>query len=369
MMALVHRRFCVRRRLEISIFAISSLFLGQLLFISFRLETLHPTIFESTKLSALLSFQYRENNGTEKAVTQTETNKRTAQKADNNNSKAKHTTFATKKKGVRLGVKVSGNKMKMNQTEITVVNQNKMKAGKISKGMMLKRPWDPGRKGLERKQPIPIKVGLPVFVASLPKSGTTSMWQYFNCGGHRASHQYVKVNETFTTLSGQCIKSNIGMNRKPFQNCGDYNVFTDTGYSIFKPESKSYECYYPSIHGLDDIYEHYPTATIILVVRNTASWYESFANWGNGSLQDRWKICANMTSIPLSSTNAEDFQQFYEWHSDSIRNFAKKHPSLTYVEVELESNLTGQKLEQEIGIPASCWGKCLPTSKFCEKLK
>ena len=109
-MALVHRRFCVRRRLEISIFAISSLFLGQLLFISFRLETLHPTIFESTKLSALLSFQYRENNGTEKAVTQTETNKRTAQKADNNNSKAKHTTFATKKKGVRLDVKVSGNK-------------------------------------------------------------------------------------------------------------------------------------------------------------------------------------------------------------------------------------------------------------------
>jgi hypothetical protein len=40
--------------------------------------------------------------------------------------------------------------------------------------------WDPGVHGL-KGDPIPLNINLPVFVPSLPKSGTTSIWQYFNC--------------------------------------------------------------------------------------------------------------------------------------------------------------------------------------------
>jgi hypothetical protein len=51
-----------------------------------------------------------------------------------------------------------------------------------------------------------------------------------------------------------------------------------------------------------------------------------------------------------------DIQAFYNWHTEHVRKFAKAHPSMTYIEVSLESSDTAQQLEEAIGIPAHCWG-------------
>jgi hypothetical protein len=73
----------------------------------------------------------------------------------------------------------------------------------------------------------------PVFMTSMPKSGTTSLWKFFQCGNQKSSHNWIKKRSSSkSTLSGQCIQENIVAGKPPFHNCGDFDVFTDTGVSL-----------------------------------------------------------------------------------------------------------------------------------------
>jgi hypothetical protein len=248
-----------------------------------------------------------------------------------------------------------------------------------------KRHWDPGARAAQLSAPVPLQVPTPIFVASLPKSGTTSIWQYFQCGGHAASHQWIKVLEdellveqlgnvasnvtnavtasSSSMQSGACIRRNIARKRPPFAECGQSPVLTDTGFANFAFGPGQADCYYPSMDALEAIYESYPTATVLLVVRQTASWLTSMQAHGEGSLLLRWKNCNLTRRAGLSPDNVTGF---YEWHTRHVRNFCASHPSLTYVEAVLEDASVGAYLQERIGIPASCWGKCTSTSKYCE---
>jgi hypothetical protein len=68
-----------------------------------------------------------------------------------------------------------------------------------------------------------------------------------------------------------------------------------------------------------------------------------------------WKRCRT-SGFPARDGTVEDFREFYEWHKEMIRTFALDHPSWTYIEVDLESPLAGELLEERIGISAECWG-------------
>jgi hypothetical protein len=52
----------------------------------------------------------------------------------------------------------------------------------------------------------------------------------------------------------------------------------------------------------------------------------------------------------------EDFANFYTQQVERVRGFANAHPSLNYIEVELEDPDIGKILEDRVGIEASCWG-------------
>jgi hypothetical protein len=214
---------------------------------------------------------------------------------------------------------------------------------------------------------VDLKINLPVFVPSLPKSGTTSLFQYFSCGGVRASHQWVKGKETRAERSGLCIKRNVAANRAPFEGCGDYDVYTDTGYVDIDKKTLQPHCFYPSVDALEAIAEHYPNATFVMAVRQTESWYKSIANWAGGSLLKRWRRC-NATGFPGWTLKPRRIKRFYDRHNANIRRFLNEHPSINYIEVSLESEETGKILEREIGIPAECWDKCAPNSQLCKKL-
>lgn len=242
----------------------------------------------------------------------------------------------------------------------TKINQNMMAAKKQPRG------WDPGAQG-RNKDPMPLKVETPIFVASLPKSGTTSIWQYFNCGARSSSHQWIKTQDGTSMQSGLCIRTNIWEGKAPFENCGEYNVYSDSGFATFVSEGVS-DCYYPSIHGLPMIYKHYPNATIIMIARNSTAWLNSMQAWDNGSLLLRWKNCKLAAHLTPTPDDPDAFRAFYEWHTQHVRDFAAQHPSMKYIEVSLESPLAGHVLEQEIGIPASCWGICTPYSKYCQPI-
>lgn len=226
---------------------------------------------------------------------------------------------------------------------------------------MAKKPhrWDPGTEGRE-KPPAPLKVSTPIWILSLPKSGTTSIWQYFQCGGRSAAHQWTKLQNGTSMRIGMCMRENIQNNRALFKDCGQYDVFSDTGFSLFVTKGVSV-CYYPSMNALPYFQQSYPLGTIILITRNINAWNQSIHAHGNGSLLLRWRNC-NLTKTFTPAA-------FYDWHTNHVRNFARRFPELTYIEVPLESPRTGQSLQEAIGIPSSCWGKCSSASKFCQHVE
>lgn len=208
-----------------------------------------------------------------------------------------------------------------------------------------------------------LKVPYPIFVASLPKSGTTSTARYFTCGRIWTAHTFVKIKKANGTKQkqrlGECWQSNVQAGEPPLQTCGRYKVWSDAGH----PRT----CFYPSIHGLDDFYRAYPNSTILLVTRNSTAWAKSLLQWNQGNLVKNWQQCSDF--FPNSNTNnnklqqkhhepvtEKDLEDFYHSHAQRLHDLATQYPSLTFVEVALEDKHIGQKLQDTFGIPAHCWG-------------
>jgi hypothetical protein len=88
-------------------------------------------------------------------------------------------------------------------------------------------PW-------RRQSPVELEIAYPIFVTGLPKTGTTSVFKFFRCGGVRSSHTWVtKPGAEKPTLVGACIQANILQGHPPFEGCGTYDLFSDTGVSFF----------------------------------------------------------------------------------------------------------------------------------------
>jgi Sulfotransferase domain len=188
----------------------------------------------------------------------------------------------------------------------------------------------------------------PIFVASLPKSATSSSWMYFNCGGYNAAHQWIKGQGKV----GGCIEQNIRNQKPPFDGCGNYDVWTDTGHVEQDPI-----CYQPAIQGLDAIYQSYPNSTIVLVTRDVEDWYQSISRLQWRQTFNKLHHCPGMPSNKGSATQKDDWIQFYVNHTQMVRHFAKTHPTMTYLEFAVEDPNVAQQMEQQIGINATCWGR------------
>lgn len=223
-----------------------------------------------------------------------------------------------------------------------------------------------------RKQlpPIPLHVPLPIFVLSLPKSGTTSTHKYFECGRHKSVHWGIKNDTKHVTTLGQCWGNNYRNGRPMLDGCGSqWNMFSDVGYVYANDKyarnntrDGHLNCFYPSVHGLDNIANFYPNATIMLVTRNATAWADRIQHWAG--LHRRWQAaCPGFPKGhgPKNDSTLEEWVDFYQEHTASIRNFVADNPGLTYVEVALEAEETGAILEERVGISKYCWGDCPPT--------
>lgn len=211
------------------------------------------------------------------------------------------------------------------------------------------------------------RISSPVFLASLPKSGTTSIHFFFKCGRVNSAHKYCpRWNGTIRAI-GVLMERNIKNGNPPFQGCGDavgtrggkVQVFTDHGYV-----ADDGRCYYPSVHSLDALYKSYPNMTLMLATRNATNWFHSLQQWNGGNLLDRWKLrCHFMLNNISSHPNSQhQFEAFYDWHTRHVRTFAQQHPSVTYLEFAIDSPTVGEYLEQQTGISADCWGHFHPNS-------
>lgn len=207
-----------------------------------------------------------------------------------------------------------------------------------------------------------LKLPYPIFLASFSKSGTTSTYSAFSCylGPEYVAHRHTTDRRKggYPELIGRCIEQNIEAGVPPFDGCGVNRnnetqtvVWTDTAY-IGGPKG----CYNPNIAAMDAIWEAYPHATLLLVRRNATKWFRS-ANTRRANFVPKWQneACIDMPN----SQNETEWVQFYEQHTQKVRDFAaKRKGQMTYVEVELESPDTGRILNEQLGLPESCWKHC-----------
>ncbi|KAL3922590.1 MAG: hypothetical protein SGILL_002121 [Bacillariaceae sp.] len=235
---------------------------------------------------------------------------------------------------------------------------------------------------------------LPIFVLNLPKSGTQSIFDYFakcGTGKHWIAHYWI---QRFHSKVGRCLADNVWADRPMAQGCGEaklsgYAMYTDSGlmwseetinnttttaFAQPKKKKSTRRCFFPGVHGLENIARYYPNATILHFPRNSTQWVESSSHWNH--LLDRYDtFCGGFPEVqhhgsgsttsggspgvyePKSSpTTHAEWASFYEQYTQRIRDFAKQHPSLTYLESPLEDmEGTAKFLQERTGISASCY--------------
>ncbi len=224
----------------------------------------------------------------------------------------------------------------------------------------------------------------PIIGLNFPKSATLTMSGYFSCGGVTSIHT--------TTQDGRigiCMMENHLADKPPMEGCNTHR--NRKGKEKKKKETKPIEvifdiglqgppCYYASVHdgGLENIAKHYPEGTIMLVTRNATKWFNSFEGWG-GILSKWRKICGFDGSLEgegmeywsdsyhSSRSKRQYWIDFYEAHTQKIREFALQHLSLTYVEVELENDKMAEQLERYTGVKQSCVQVCHPGPTWIRK--
>jgi hypothetical protein len=205
--------------------------------------------------------------------------------------------------------------------------------------------------------------------------------------GHHWTHN---LTSDAPVKIGKCMEDNLQNNQSIFQDCGDFKVWTDTGYmddpkpsrkmilrrnkrnvSRARNQSRAASnategdehqveklgCYYPTMHGgMEHFYQSHPTGTILNVIRNASQWYDSAMSWRK--LPER--LAKQCDGFPSPDSSSEAWIDFYNWHTQHVRDFAQQHPSLAYLEVSLEAPDTAKRLQSYTGIPDFCWGNCNP---------
>jgi hypothetical protein len=184
---------------------------------------------------------------------------------------------------------------------------------------------------------VPIHLPLPIFVMNMPKSGSTTIHNYFNCGmgRHFSVHNlYNKEDMEESRLASvnadmefvaTCMGHNVFHDRPVAEGCGGYSVYTDSGGIIRdlegedglvldwnsnlieaakkngttngtlaartrkeqKKELHKEWCFYPGVHALDNIAKYYPYATILHLPRNATNWAKSTVGWGGNMGRSR----------------------------------------------------------------------------------
>lgn len=230
-----------------------------------------------------------------------------------------------------------------------------------------KRLTDFASKSTQKSSKRLMKINSPVFVLSLPKSGTFSMQSYFNCGLSRmrkrkSAHHWGKKANGKRDKLGNCFRRNQKRKLPLTKACGNYSVWVDAGV----PSRDG--CWYPGLDGLDSLARHHSNATIVLGTRPAKNWLKSVRGYDSASLIERWtQNCPHFPNV-TPDDDADLWMQFYHNYTRRVRKFAKEHPTMTYIEVDLESNRASQLLKEKIGFPNSCFKKCRPGGAGCQSL-
>ena len=172
------------------------------------------------------------------------------------------------------------------------------------------------------------------------------------------------------TFCGNCLRDNILEEQSPLAGCGDFQVWAQ-----MDGPWRDGQCFLPQLWALNRIHDAYPNATFLLPTRSPDQWVKAMSQ-GNGTewlgpLRGYFRSCNLPTCGPACVNSDGQFANFYEEHSETIRNFAMKYPSHKLIEIDAEDDGAGAKLAAATGLDATCWGekKCRASCSFWRDLR
>ena len=153
-----------------------------------------------------------------------------------------------------------------------------------------------------------LKLPTPIINVGFPKSGTSSIFEFFHCNGLRGQHWYCcepQHSYKFTTkkmLMAQCMLHNLADMKKDgksstiriFDHCGTYDVYSEINGPRHQHRreirgqvlddgsvdpSKTPRMFFPQHFHLHTIHEQYPNATFVLHTRPVDTWVKSVLRW------------------------------------------------------------------------------------------
>ena len=177
----------------------------------------------------------------------------------------------------------------------------------------------------------------------LPKTGSTTLHHFFQCGGFSSSHWFCGGKKK----CAECIRANLKNGSAPLEGCDNFAVFTQIDDPSLLPSS----CYFPQVDALQALYRHYPHALFLLPRRNSGAWTRSVRKWSMmGSLMsDRMRACTFQTRGKI-----EDLHQFYHEHLEAVRAFARVNPKMKILEYDVEQ--PKPLFDHFKNISQHCWG-------------
>jgi hypothetical protein len=155
--------------------------------------------------------------------------------------------------------------------------------------------------------PDELRLPKPIINVGFPKAGTSTIFSFFHCNGLKAQHwlccdpQNHPGRTKHNMLMSNCMLKNLIAKTPIFDNCGDYDVYTeingprhfhenqhrtllDDGKLLSQTESTSTKLrlFFPQHHQLDAIHQQYPNATLIFNQRSVGAWIDSVQSWDFG---------------------------------------------------------------------------------------
>lgn len=196
---------------------------------------------------------------------------------------------------------------------------------------------------VRKKLPVRLRWSSKVFVVGLPKTGTTSLHEFFKCGGLSSAHWKCGGD----TRCGECIEANVRHKRPPLQDCGNFDVYAQMDVDA----DGNHSCYFPQIDALHLLYKHYPRATYILNTRPFDHWNRSIHRWHG--MYHRLRYKCHWPFVEANHTNF--FRQLHRQTQQFVKSFQREHPDMRLLNIDIESNETGTILRSEFGMDKDCW--------------
>jgi len=247
----------------------------------------------------------------------------------------------------------------------------------------------------EKVKTTSLKVPLPVITVGFPKSGTTSLHNFFTCSGVSSQHFCCCGDESdhppcSKKTMAVCVLENMAQGRKMLEGCGDYEAYCQIDgerpvqrkrsppdfnrngvlledgslefHDLSTPAGRQemYRHFLPQHFQLQRLHEDYEAATYVLPLRNSTEWAISALNWFQmrGRFVNEYMAHNSSLQRPGKAGAMQFLVRIYNEHTEYIRQFVKAHPQHKLIEFHISDPSAGEKLADAFGLQynAACWG-------------